>query len=52
MNKKTHKKYVALSLVVALFICTICNSNVSKAETATDAKKAISYNGSVVKTKI
>lgn len=42
MNKKTHKKYVALSLVVALFICTICNSNVSKAETATDAKKAIS----------
>ncbi len=42
MNKKTHKKYVALSLVVALFICTICNSNVSNAETATDAKKAIS----------
>lgn len=41
MNKKTHKKYVALSLVVALFICTICNSNVSKAETATD-EKAIS----------
>ena len=41
MNKKTQKKYVALSLVVALFICTICNSNVSKAETATDAKKAI-----------
>ena len=40
MNKKTHK-YVALSLLVALFVCTIYNSNVSKAETATDAKKAI-----------
>ena len=41
MNKKT-RKYVALSLLVALFVCTICNSNVSKAETSTDAKKTIS----------
>ena len=40
MNKKT-RKYVALSLLVALFVCTIYNSNVSKAETSTDAKKAI-----------
>ena len=35
MNKKT-RKYVALSLLVALFVCTICNSNVSKAETSTE----------------
>ena len=40
MNKKTHK-YVALSLLVALFVCTIYNSNVSKAEKTTYTKKAI-----------
>mgnify|MGYP004513898525 FL=1 len=40
MNKKT-RKYVALSLLVALFVCTIYNSNVSKAEKTTYTKKAI-----------
>ena len=40
MNKKT-RKYVALSLLVALFVCTIYNSNVSKAEKVTYTKKAI-----------
>ena len=38
MNKKT-RKYVALSLLVALFVCTIYNSNVSKAEKTTYTKK-------------
>ena len=40
MNKKTRKS-VALSLLVALFVCTIYNSNVSKAEKTTYTKKAI-----------
>ena len=41
MNKKTHR-YVALSLLVALFLCTICNSITSGAESASNAKETIS----------
>lgn len=42
MKKKTQKKYVALSLLIALVLCTICNSGVSKAETTAGIKETIS----------
>ena len=42
MNKKTHKKYVALLTLLAMVICTMFCTNTAKAETSTETKKTIS----------
>ena len=42
MSKKTQKKYVALSLLIALVLFTLCNPGASKAETTTGIKETIS----------
>ncbi len=42
MNKKTHKKYVALLTMLAMVICTMFCTNTAKAETSTETKKTIS----------
>ncbi len=34
MNKKTHKKYVALLTLLAMVICTMFCTNTAKAETS------------------
>lgn len=39
MNKKTHKKYVALLTLLAMVICTMFCTNTAKAETSTETKK-------------